>query len=287
MAGDDHLKQITFHNQKTTPIGMGTWRVGEGNAETTKQEIESIHYGLNHGINVIDTAEMYGEGLAETLVGKATQSFDRSDFQIISKFYPYHATPKLIKASLEKSLNRLQTDYLDLYLLHWRGETPLAETVAGLEDVKKAGYIKDWGVSNFDLSDLNELASVPDGLNCVVNENLYNLTSRGVEYSILPWQKKHYMDFIGYSPFGSDKNEFLKLKPEIKDIAAQKHVTVFQLLLAWAIRNNDVLSIPKTSSLSHFEDNLKALEIEFTPDELDLLDSYYPKPTHETPLDVI
>lgn len=281
------MKEITFNHRKSSIIGMGTWRVGEGDQEKSQKEIDVLQYGLNHGVNVIDTAEMYGNGLAETLVGQAIQGFDRDKFQIISKFYPYHATPKLIKESLEKSLTRLQTDYLDSYLLHWRGNTPLAETVQGLEDVKKAGLIKSWGVSNFNTADLKELAAVPDGTNCQINEDLYNLTSRGVEYSVLPYQKKNKIDLVGYSPFGSDGNEYLTLKPEVKELADDKGISVFELLLAWVIRNNDVLTIPKTSSIEHFKSNLKAAEISLSQDELDFLDKYYPKPSHETTLDVI
>lgn len=281
------MRTIEFNNRKSSIIGMGTWRIGEGDLLKTQKEISILKYGLHHGVNVIDTAEMYGNGKSEKAIGVAIKGFNREDFQIISKFYPYHATPKLIKESLEKSLNRLQTDYLDSYLLHWRGNTPLAETVAGLEAVKKEGLIKSWGVSNFSTDDLKELAQVPDGENCQINEDLYNLTSRGVEYSVLPYQKEHGIDFVGYSPFGSDQNAFLNLKSEVGDVAAQKHISIFELLLAWTIRNNNVLSIPKTSSTDHFMMNLHAADIEFTPDELELLDKIYPKPTQETPLDSI
>lgn len=280
------MRQIQFNGQPTSIIGMGTWRMGES-AEKKDAEIETIRYGLDHGITLIDTAEMYGEGASETLIGEATKCYSRDKYQLISKFYPYHATPELIKKSLHDSLDRLQTDYLDVYLLHWRGDTPLEETISGLEDVKKAGYIKDWGVSNFDIDDLKELASLPNGENCKVNQNLYNIESRGVEYSILPWQREHSISFMGYSPFGSDKNAYLHPKQIVEELAEQKHITVFQLLLAWAIRNNDVLSIPKTSSVSHLKSNLKAVDVELTSDELDLLDKYYPVPTHEVPLDTI
>jgi len=280
------MRQIQFNGQPTSILGMGTWRIGEDPAKKAS-EIKTIKYGLNHGITLIDTAEMYGEGASETLVGEAIQGFDRSKFQLVSKFYPYHATPKLIKQSLENSLKRLQTDYLDMYLLHWRGDTPLEETISGLEDVKKAGYIKDWGVSNFDINDLKELYSLPNGDHCKVNQNLYNIESRGVEYSILPWQAEHDISFMGYSPFGSDKNAYLHPKEIIGNMAAQKHISAFQLLLAWVIRNNNILSIPKTSSVAHLKDNLGAIDVEFTGDELELLNSYYPAPTAEKPLDVI
>lgn len=280
------MKQIEFNGRPTSIIGMGTWRIGEA-AEKTDSEIETIRYGLDHDINLIDTAEMYGNGASELLIGEATKCYDRSKFQLVSKFYPYHATPDLIKKSLQDSLRRLQTDYLDMYLLHWRGDTPLEETIAGLEAVKKAGYIKDWGVSNFDIDDLKELASLPSGDNCKVNQNLYNIESRGVEYNVLPWQKEHSISFMGYSPFGSDKNAYLHPKEIVAELAEQKQITVFQLLLAWAIRNNNLLSIPKTSSVEHLKSNLKAVDVEFTSDELNLLDEYYPAPTHAVPLDTI
>lgn len=281
------MKSITFNQQQTSAIGIGTWHIGEGNNKRTESEMNAIKYGLNHGVDVIDTAEMYGEGLSETLIGNVIKDYSRDNFQLISKFYPFHATPKLIENSLKASLKRLQTDHLDLYLLHWRGDTPLAETISGLENMVQAGLIKNWGVSNFDLNDLKELESLPNGSNCRINEDLYNIGSRGIEYSILPWQKEHQMSFIGYSPFGSDGGEYLKIEPIVKEIAQQKHVTVHQLLLAWVLRNNDLLSIPKTASVEHMKSNIEAVNITFTSDELDLLDQTYPKPTQENTLDTI
>lgn len=275
------MKYITFNHQKTSAIGIGTWRIGEGNAEKTQAEMKAIEYGLDHGLTLIDTAEMYGEGLAETLVGKIIKNYDRNSFQLISKFYPYHATPKLIEESLKASLKRLQTDHLDTYLLHWRGNTPLEETVYGLEKMVKVGLIKDWGVSNFDINDLKELAAIKDGQNCQINEDLYNIGSRGIEYSILPWQKEHHMSFVGYSPFGSDGSEYLKIKPVLTEMAQQKNISVHQLLLAWVLRNHDLLSIPKTGSAEHMKSNMAAMDISFTTDELELLDQSYPKPTSD------
>ena len=281
------MKYITFNQQNTSAIGIGTWHIGEGNQKITESEMQAMRFGLDHGINTIDTAEMYGEGLAETLVGNVIKDYQRDDLQLISKFYPYHATPKLIESSLKNSLKRLQTDYLDLYLLHWRGDTPLQETVFGLEKMVQAGLIKNWGVSNFNLADLEELSSLENGTNCRINEDLYNIGSRGVEYSILPWQKEHHMSFIGYSPFGSDGGEYLEIKPILKDLAQQKNVTVHQLLLAWVLRNHDMLSIPKTGSVTHMKDNLAALDITFTTDELALLELSYPAPTKDGELETI
>lgn len=281
------MKSITFNHQNTSAIGIGTWHIGEGNNKKTESEMQAIRYGLDHGINVIDTAEMYGEGKSETLVGNVIKDYNRQSFQLISKFYPYHATPKLIEESLKASLKRLQTDYLDLYLLHWRGQTPLVETVAGLEQMVKAGLIKNWGVSNFDQNDLEELFSIPNGNNCRINEDLYNIGSRGVEYSVLPWQKEHHVSFIGYSPFGSDGSEYLKIQPILEKMAQQKHVTTHQLLLAWVLRHHDLLSIPKTGSAEHMKSNVEAVDITFTNDELELLDHAYPAPKHDEPLEMI
>ena len=281
------MKYITFNQQKTSAIGIGTWHIGEGNQSRTESEMQAMRYGLDNGINTIDTAEMYGEGLSETLVGNVIKDYSRDNIQLISKFYPYHATPELIESSLKASLKRLQTDYLDLYLLHWRGDTPLQETVNGLEKMVQAGLIKNWGVSNFDLSDLEELDGLENGENCRINEDLYNVGSRGIEYSILPWQKKHNMSFIGYSPFGSDGGEYLKIKPVLNELAQQKHVTVHQLLLAWVLRNNDILSIPKTSSIEHMKDNIDALNINFTTDELALIELSYPAPKKDESLESI
>lgn len=281
------MKSITFNHQKTSAIGIGTWHIGEGNNKTTAAEMESMRFGLDNGINVIDTAEMYGEGKSETLIGNVLKDYNRTDYQLISKFYPYHATPKLIESSLKASLKRLQTDYLDLYLLHWRGETPLAETVSGLEKMVKSGLIRNWGVSNFDKSDLEELFSVPNGENCRINEDLYNIGSRGIEYSVLPWQQKRHISFIGYSPFGSEGGEFLKIKPILNEMAQQKDITVHQLLLAWVLRNHDLLSIPKAGSIEHMQSNLEAVDVTFTADELALLDKEYPAPKHESQLETI
>lgn len=281
------MKYITFNHQNTSAIGIGTWHLGEGNQTKTESEMQAIKYGLDRGINLIDTAEMYGDGLSETLIGKVIKNYQRDNFQLVSKFYPFHATPKLIEQSLKNSLKRLQTDYLDLYLLHWRGNTPLTETVSGLEKMVQAGLIKNWGVSNFDLDDLRELSATKDGSHCRINEDLYNIASRGIEYSILPWQKEHGMSFVGYSPFGSDGGQFLKIKPIIQQMAKDKGITPYQLLLAWVIRNHDLLSIPKTASVEHMQSNIKAVDVQFTTDELQLLDQSYPKPTSETTLETI
>ena len=165
----------SFQESNLSGLGMGTWGIGE-DASKKKDELAALRYGLDHGIKVIDTAEMYGEGKSEKLIGEAIRGYDRSKIFLISKFYPYHASPELERQSLEKSLKRLGTDYLDLYLLHWRGDKRLSETVRGLKELEKEGLIRHWGVSNFDVADLEELFSVPGGKDCLANEDLYNLS---------------------------------------------------------------------------------------------------------------
>lgn len=267
-------------------LGMGTWHLGEGSERQQQQQLATLRYGLEHGVSLIDTAEMYGEGAAETLVGKAIQPYDRSRLTLISKFYPWHAAKKDLRQSLTATLKRLHTDYLDLYLLHWRQKNNLTEMVANLEELKKQGLIRQWGVSNFDVSDLKELLQVPAGNKCFVNEDLYNLGSRGVETDLLAFQKQHQIDFIAYSPFGSENSQYLKIKPQLRQLAGQKKITIHQLLLAWVLQQ-DVYCIPKASSIKHLQENLAAATVTFSDAELQQLDKLYPRPTNKAPLDMI
>ncbi|WP_125711065.1 aldo/keto reductase [Lacticaseibacillus porcinae] len=268
-------------------LGMGTWYLGEGDAARSQQELTALRYGLDHGITVIDTAEMYGEGAAETLVGQAIAPYDRHRLFLISKFYPWHATANQMKKSLEASLTRLGTDYLDLYLYHWRGNTPLAETLAGMAALKKAGLIKAYGVSNFDVADLKEAARLPYGDGIAANEVLYNLKARGIDYDLRAYQKAHGQSLIGYSPFNSGTGNTIVLPQDLKDLATAKHITTHQLMLAWTWRHHDVLAIPKASSFDHVQANLNAMQVTFTADELALIDTAFPKPLHHVPLAMI
>lgn len=269
-----------------TGLGIGTWNIGE-DPKKKKDEIAAIRYGLDNGIKIIDTAEMYGEGKSETLVGQAIKGYDRSQIYLISKFYPYHATPKLERKSLEASLKRLGTDYLDLYLLHWRGSHRLSDTIRGLEDLKKEGLIRQWGVSNFDTPDMKELFSVPGGRACFANEDLYNLDHRGVEYDLLPWQEENKVNFIGYSPFNSGKGNTIRITHNLKTVARDHDATPHQIMLAWTLRSGKILSIPKSGKVSHMKENIAAQEIKLNDDELRLINSDFPQPTHKLPLDMI
>jgi diketogulonate reductase-like aldo/keto reductase len=280
------MRQIQFGTEQVSALGLGTWHLGEGNQQQTEQELAALKLGLQGGINVIDTAEMYGEGRAETLVGRALRDVQRDNVFLISKFYPHHATPALMKKSLTASLKRLGTDYLDLYLLHWRGNIPLQETVAGLEQLQQAGYIRHWGVSNFDLVDLQELWTTENGRHCFANEDLYNLGSRGVEFSVLPWQQQRQIAFIGYAPFGSEHGDFFQVKPALKALAAAKGVSVQQIMLAWILQQG-YLTIPKAGQPAHMQANLAALQLTLSAAEIHQLEQDYPAPTRKQGLDVI
>jgi diketogulonate reductase-like aldo/keto reductase len=267
-------------------LGMGTWHLGEGTKETVQKQATVLRYGIEHGVKIIDTAEMYGSGAAERLIGQVIQTYPRNELFIISKFYPWNAAPDKLAVSLHHSLARLQTNYLDLYLLHWRQKEQLSTMIEQLEKFKRLGLIKHWGVSNFDLNDLKELVALPKADQCFANEDLYNLGSRGVENDLLAFQRQHNIKLIAYSPFGSEKSKYLTIKPGLKKIAAQKEISVHQLLLAWLLQQK-VICIPKTGSLIHLKENLAAQTVKLTPEELKQLDQLYPRPNAATPLDVI
>ncbi|BCA84842.1 hypothetical protein EsVE80_03650 [Enterococcus saigonensis] len=278
--------------EKIFPIGLGTWHMGD-DVDKRIQELTALQVGLAQTNSTekiaIDTAEMYGEGNSEKLVGRALHTIARENVYLISKVYPWNASKRQLPRSLEESLKRLQTDYLDLYLLHWTGEFPLAETVSALQAAKKSGYIKNWGVSNFDVADMQELWQVPDGQNCVVNEVLYNLGSRGIEFDLLPWMKKQQVPLIAYSPIAQGDrlgNQFLS-DDLLQRIASDHFVSVFQLLLAWAIRDEKTLAIPQSSNKDHVLANLAAAKIQLSHQEWQEIAARYPAPTKKQPLAVL
>ncbi|MDT6980917.1 aldo/keto reductase [Levilactobacillus zymae] len=282
------MKTVTLAGQTVPAIGIGTWHMGDDPRQRSA-EIATIQAGLAAGARVIDTAEMYGSGRAETLVGEALQGIDRQGVFLISKVLPENASRARMRASVEASLSRLGTDYLDLYLYHWRGRVPLAETVTELQHLQADGIIRAWGVSNFDVSDLDELWALPQGANAQANEDLYHLGSRGVDYAVLPWQRQHHLPLIAYSPVaqGDAWGQHLTTNPVVQQLADKYQVSVYQILLAWVIRQPQVLAIPQTSSVAHMRQNLAAGELTLSPADLDALDQQYPAPTHKQPLDVI
>lgn len=278
----------TLNKQSVLAVGMGTWHMGDDPAKE-KAEIDALQAGIKAGAAVIDTAEMYGEGNAETLVGKAIQPITRGDLYLISKVYPWNASADELPKALDRSLTRLGTDYLDLYLLHWRGDVPLAETVDALEAAKASGKIRAWGVSNFDVADMEELLRLENGDQCAANQVLYNLGARGIEYDLLPWQAEAEIPVIAYSPIaqGDRLGHHFKNDEVLKELAEAKGCTIFQLLLAWTLRQPHVLAIPQTSDSLHMLQNIEACKIVFSQSELAAIDARFPAPTKKQPLAMI
>ncbi len=282
------MKMVKINNQDVPAVGIGTWNLGDS---TTRRpdEIAAVQASINAGARVIDTAEMYGDGRSEKLVHDAIQPFNRDDLFIIDKVLPSNAGKTSLEHSLDRSLKLVGTDYFDLYLLHWRGSIPLAETVMELERMQQKGKIKSWGVSNFDIADMKELWKLPDGNHCVANEDLYNLDERGIEYDLIPWMNDHQIPLIAYSPLSEADTISGKLTHNkvLQEIAANHSASVYQIMLAWTIRNDNVLTIPKAGQKEHAVANVAAGQITFTADELAALSKEFPTPTHKKPLAII
>jgi diketogulonate reductase-like aldo/keto reductase len=263
-------------------LGMGTWYLGE-DPDRHDVHLSALRTGIEIGLTLIDTAEMYGDGAAEELVGRVIEG-RRSDVFLVSKVLPHHATRRGTAEACRRSLARLGTDHLDLYLLHWRGPVPLAETVAGFEDLVQAGLIRRWGVSNFDVRDLDELAALPGGDRAQTDQVLYNLARRGPEYDLLPRCREAGMPLMAYSPV--DHGSLIE-HLAVRDMAADKGVTPAQLAIAWVLRLPDVLAVAKASTRAHVTENRAALEIGFSQAELDELDRIFPPPFGKVPLEVL
>lgn len=279
---------VQLPNGEEYPIfGIGTWYLGDSE-ETYEQEKAVIQYALQHGVTLIDTAEMYGNGKAEKLVGDAIQGFDRESFKIVSKVLPQNAGKQNMRRSLEASLKRLQTEYLDLYLLHWRGRVPLEETVAAFEELKAEGKIKAWGVSNFDVEDLEELRQEPNGEQGQLNQVLYHLGSRGIEVALKPYMEQKGMPVMAYCPMGQGGalNKKMRHNETIQTIAKEHHISDMQVILAWVLHQKNVVAIPRTSKLEHMKENIAAQKIRFTEAELSKLNQVFPAPAERVPLDI-
>lgn len=280
-------KQITFGEIVLPAIGQGTWYMGE-QAAHEQREIAALQAGLDAGLTLIDTAEMYGDGGAERVVGKALRGCRDKAF-LVSKFYPWHASETDAIEACERSLQRLQTDRLDLYLLHWRGNVPLEETIGAMEKLQQQGKIGRWGVSNFDADDLSELWQEPGGHACAANQVLYHLASRGIEYDLVPECQQLKLPIMAYCPLaqaGKLRHQLFS-QPLLLQLAQQKSITVAQLLLAWVIRKEGIIAIPKASSIEHVQDNARALQVELTSDDLAQINQAFPPPESKTPLDVV
>ncbi len=269
-------------------IGQGTWFLGE-RAGMAAQEQEALQAGIEAGMTLIDTAEMYGSGRAESLIGRTIAGMNREDLFLVSKVYPHNAGRKQIFKSCMASMERMGTDYLDLYLLHWRGGIPLSETVACMEQLKKEGKIRRWGVSNFDTDDMEELWSVPGGRNCAVNQVLYHVASRGIEYELLPWKREHGVPQMAYCPLaqGGDLRRGLLENRVLKEIAQAHEASVTQILLAFVLRDGSTIAIPRTGRKEHAVENAQAESIVLTEAELAAIDREFPAPDYKEPLDIV
>lgn len=269
-------------------LGQGTWHMGD-DARKRGLEIAALGRGVALGMTHIDSAEMYGDGRAEKLVGEAIKGLDRKELYLVSKVYPHNAGRANIFKSCEKSIARMGCGYLDLYLLHWRGGVPLSETVACMEELVKRGQIRRWGVSNFDLGDMNELYSIKDGKNCAVNQVLFHLGSRGVEYALLPWLRERGIPLVAYCPLaqaGSLRRGLLENRA-VTELANARGLTPAQVLLCFVLGTPGVAAIPKASQSEHTALNAACAHIKLTEEERAALDRALPPPARPVPLDIV
>ena len=265
-------------------LGQGAWQIGD-DKQSRAAEQAALRTGLELGMNLVDTAEMYGNGKSEELIAQVV-SGRRDQVYLVSKVLPQNASRLDTIAACEESLKRLKTDYLDLYLLHWRGSVPLDETLEAFTTLRDRGSIRHYGVSNFDVDDLEEARALEGGTGVAANQVLYNLEQRGVEWALLPWSRKHSIPLMAYSPLGSDSRR-LRAHPVLKAMAARLGASPSRIALAWLLRQPDVVVIPKASSEAHVRDNHAALALELSAEELEKLDRSFPPPKRGAPLAMI
>ena len=268
-------------------LGLGTWRMGE-RRRTQAAELVALREALDIGYRAFDTAEMYGEGGAESLLGQALAAalralLRRDELCVVSKVYPHHASTAGVVAACERSLRRLRLEHLDLYLLHWRGSIPLPQTVEGFERLRERGLIRRWGVSNFDLDDLQELAALPLGAQCAANQVWYSLSRRGVEFDLLPWQQARHMPLMAYSPIDQGA---LAAHTGLKRLAQHLGATPAQLALARLLAEPGVMVIPKSSDPSRLRENFDAAALRLDASACAQIDAMFPPPRRRVPLAV-
>jgi len=263
-------------------LGQGTWKMGE-DSRRRADEVNALKLGLDLGLTLIDTAEMYASGGAEEVVAEAIAGRSAEVF-VVSKVLPSNASHACVQRACENSLKRLRTDRIDLYLLHWPGSVPLAETVEAFEALKKAGKIRHWGVSNFDTEDMEDLAGLPDGGNVQTNQVLYNLVRRGPEFDLAPWSRKRGIPLMAYSPV---EQGALARNTGLDAVAARHNATAAQIALAWVMHQDGIIAIPKASSQEHVRQNFAALDIKLTAGDLADLDRAFPPPTRKRGLEMI
>ena len=277
------MRTVKLPSGERIPVlGQGTWHLAEV-AARRDEEILALRRGLDLGMTVIDTAEMYADGEAEKLVGEAIAG-RRDEVFLVSKVLPQHATARGTVAACEESLRRLGTDRIDLYLLHWRGRMPLAGTIEAFGGLQQAGLIRYWGVSNFDMPDMKELTALPGGPEVATDQVLYNLSRRGPELNLFPMLRQLRVPIMAYSPIEQGR---ILGHPVLREIAEQHHATPAQIALAWVLRRDDVCAIPRASRLEHTNENRAAADIQLDRADLSQLDQDFPLPGRVRPLEML
>ncbi|MGN6143910.1 MAG: aldo/keto reductase [Mesorhizobium sp.] len=277
------MKTTTLPSGEAVPtLGLGTWRMGEDKGRFT-EEVAALRLGLDLGVTLIDTAEMYGSGGSERVVGEAVAGRRDAVF-IVSKVLPSNASRRGTISACERSLKNLGTDRIDLYLLHWMGSVPLSETVEAFEQLKRDGKIRHWGVSNLDADEMEDLAGLPAGNRCQTDQVLYNLSRRGPEFDLLPWCRQRSMPVMAYSPVEQGR---LARNARLDAVAARHGASAAQVALAWVMAQDGVITIPKAVQPDHVRQNVAALDIALSADDLAELDRAFPPPGRKSPLEMI
>lgn len=271
------LPKVTFPNgQSVCALGQGTWKMGRAPTQR-HNEITALRHGLELGLDLIDTAEMYNN---EDLVGEAIRPYRDKAF-LVSKVLPKNASYEGTKLACEQSLKRLGTDYIDLYLLHWKGDIPFAETVRAMSQLQQEGKIRQWGVSNIDNNDLEQIRSLPHGQDCAVDQLLYNLVVRDAELEVIPWCQEHHTPIIAHTPIGRSR---MLCNPKLNAVAKRLQVTPSQLALAWIISHPQIMTITKAGNIAHVDENFGCLCIKLSADDLKDLDELFPVPNYRLPI---
>ena len=279
-----HLPAATMHGtgEQIPALGQGTWEMGDS-GRTRSAEIASLKAGVDLGMTVIDTEEMYGEGESEKLIAEALKD-RRDELFIVSKVYPHNGSESGVKAACERSLKRLQTDRIDLYLLHWRGGEDPEGVIGGFESLKAQGKIRHWGVSNFDTEDMVELFALENGNRCATNQILYNVARRGPEFELLPWLRERNIPAMAYSPVDHAR---LPKQSVLNDIAKARGLSAMQVALAWVLQQPQVMAIPKAGTVAHVIENAAAREVNLSTEELSLIDTQFKPPKSKRPLEML
>ena len=277
------MKSLALASGEQVPVyGQGTWNMGDDRGARA-EELATLRLGLDLGATLIDTAEMYGDGRSEELVGEAIAG-RRDEAFLVTKVYPHNASRKGMPAACERSLKRLKTDRIDLYLLHWRGSVPFAETIEAFVALQKAGKIRHFGVSNLDLSDMKEWCKVPGGGAVAANQLLYNLDRRGIEWDLLPWLREKRIPVMAYSPIEQAR---LLRNERLAGFAKRNGLTPSQAALAWLLSRDGVIVIPKTARRERLKENLAALDLVLGSNQLEELDRLFPPPARPQPLEML